>query len=120
MKAAVCGTNSSEILTKVAKHYNVEPVDAIGNIYETAKITYNYDGVKDVVFNGCVLDYVVNEEDLHPLDEQVVLCALDNLDIIYLYTNNMTEEEINIYHQFDEFFSGKIVDIGDVDAFSIQ
>ena len=38
MKVAVCGTNSSELLNKVEKHYNVKSVDANGNIYESAKL----------------------------------------------------------------------------------
>jgi hypothetical protein len=33
------------------------------------------------VFNGCVLDYAVNQDVMHPLDEQIILCALDNLDV---------------------------------------
>ena len=119
MKTAVCGTNSSELLKKVERHYKVESVDAIGNIYESAKVTYDYDDVKNVVFNGCVLDYAVNQDDMHMLDEQIILCALDNLDVVYVNTSGMTPEEVNSYHQFDEFFAGKVVDVNDVDTFVI-
>ena len=54
---------------------------------------------------------------MHPLDEQIILCALDNIDIVYVYTNGLTTEEIARYHQFDEFFEGKVIDVVDVDKF---
>jgi len=120
MNIAVCGTNSSELLKKVERHYKVESVDAIGNIYESAKVTYNYDDAKNVVFNGCVLDYAVNQDEMHMLDEQIILCALDNLDVIYVYISGMTDEEIRRYHQFDEFFDGRVVDVRNVDAFVVN
>ena len=70
------------------------------------------------MFNGCVLDYVV--DDIHPLDEQIVLCALDNLDVVYVYTSGMTEEQISRYHQFDEFCPGKVINVVDLDTFVIE
>lgn len=120
MKTAICGTNSSELLKKVERHYKVESVDAIGNIYESAKVTYDYDDAKNVVFNGCVLDYAVNQDDMHMLDEQIILCALDNLDVIYVHTSGMTDEEIRRYHQFDEFFAGRVVDVKNVETFVVK
>ena len=120
MKVAICGTNSPELLNKVERHYKVESVDAVGNIYEAAKVTYDYDDVKNVVFNGCVLDYAVNADDMHLLDEQIILCSLDNLNVVYVYTTGMTEEEICRYHQFDEFFAGKVIDVRNVDTFVIH
>lgn len=126
MKVVVCGTNSFDLLDKVSKHYGVEYVDVIGNpnetisIYELGKVTYDYDNVENVVFNGCVLDCVVNNADLHYLDEQIVLCALSNLDVVYVYTNEMTAEEVSRYHQFDEFYKGKVVDVVDLDTFVIE
>ena len=120
MKVAICGTNSSELLNKVERHYKVESVDAVGNIYESAKVTYDYDEAKNVVFKGCVLDYAVNQDEMHMLDEQIILCALDNLDVIYVYTSGMTDEEIRRYHQFDEFFDGRVVDVRNVDAFVVN
>ena len=120
MRIAVSGTNSSELLNKVASHYGVESVNATGNFYESAKVTYEYDDVKNVVYYGCVLDYADSEKDMHPFDEQIILCALDNLDIVYVYTPYMTAEDIKKYHQFDEFYKGKVVDVADVDAFAIQ
>ena len=111
MKVSVCGTNSSELLNKVERHYKVESVLAMGNIYEAAKVTYDYDNEKNVVFNGCVLDYAVNQDDMHMLDEQIILCALDNIDVVYVYTSGMSEDEIARYHQFDEFFAGRVVDV---------
>mgnify|MGYP003549254162 FL=1 len=71
------------------------------------------------MYLGCVLDCVVCEKDIHPLDEQIVLCALDNLDVVYVNTTGMTSDEVNSYHQFDEFFAGKVVDVVDVDTFVI-
>jgi hypothetical protein len=126
MKIAICGTNSFELLDKVAKHYNVEYVDVVGkpnetlNIYELAKVTYEYDDVKNVVFNGCVLDCAVNVKDMHYLDEQIILCALSNLDVIYVYTPCMTDDKVSLYHQFDEFYNGKVVDVVDLDTFVIE
>ena len=125
MRVAVCVSNNSlekqtiELIKKLESHYGVEYVNAMGGLYESAKTTYEYDNVKHVVYLGCVLDYVVNEKDIHPLDEQIVLCALDNLDVVYVNTSGMTPEEVNSYHQFDEFFAGKVVDVNDVDTFVI-
>ena len=122
MKIAVCGVNNSEVfklLKKLESHYNVKYVSATGNIYESAKVTYDYDDVDNVVFEGCMLDYAVNEKYMHLLDEQIILCAFDNLDVVYLCTSGMTEEEICRYHQFDEFYSGKVVDVINSDEFSI-
>ena len=120
MKIAVCGVNNAELLKKVESHYNVESVNATNGIYISAKATYDYDNVNNVIFNGCVLDYAANEKDMHPFDEQVILCALDNLDIVYVYTPYMTAEEISRYHQFDEFFKGHVVDVLDVNTFEIE
>lgn len=125
MRVAVCVSNNSlekqtiELIKKLEKHYGVEYVNAMGGLYQSAKTTYEYDNAKHVVYLGCVLDYVVNEKDIHPLDEQIVLCALDNLDVVYVNTSGMTPEEVNSYHQFDEFFAGKVVDVNDVDTFVI-
>lgn len=120
MKIAVCGANCPELLKKVERHYKVESVDAKGNIYESAKVTYDYDNEKNVVFNGCVLDYAVNLEDMHLFDEQVIMCSLDNLDVVYVYTAGMSDEEINRYHQFDEFFVGKVIDVRNADALVVK
>lgn len=120
MKVAVCGVNNIELLNKVENHYNVKSVATIGSIYELAKATYEYDNVVDVVFNGCVLDGIVNVDNIHPFDEQIVLCALDNIDVVYVYTNGMTTEDINRYHYFDEFYPNKIVDVDSVDNFVIK
>lgn len=125
MRIAVCVSNNSlekqtiELIKKLESHYGVEYVNAMGGLYESAKTTYEYDNAKHVVYLGCVLDYVVNEKDIHPLDEQIVLCALDNLDVVYVNTSGMTPEEVNSYHQFDEFFAGKVVDVNDVDTFVV-
>lgn len=125
MRVAVCVSNNSlekqtiELIKKLESHYGVEYVNAMGGLYESAKTTYEYDNAKNVVYLGCVLDYVVNEKDIHPLDEQIVLCALDNLDVVYVNTTGMTSDEVNSYHQFDEFFAGKVVDVNDVDTFVI-
>ena len=122
MKICVCGANNPELLKKVEEHYNVESVSvfAVDDLYIVAKDTYAYDDVDNVVFDGCVLDCVVDEDDIHPLDEQIVLCALSNLDVVYVYTVGMTEEEIGKYHQFDEFYPGKVVDVVDVNTFVIE
>ena len=125
MRIAVCVSNNSlekqtiELIKKLESHYGVEYVNAIGGLYESAKTTYEYDNAKNVVYLGCVLDYAVREKDIHPLDEQIVLCALDNLDVVYVNTTGMTSDEVNSYHQFDEFFAGKVVDVNDVDTFVI-
>lgn len=120
MKISVSGVNNSELLKKVESHYNVESVATIGSVYELARSTYDYDNVENVVFNGCVLDSIAHIGDIHPFDEQVVLCALANLDVVYVYTTGMTQEDINRYHQFDEFYPGKVVDVVDVDTFVIE
>ena len=125
MRVAVCVSNNSlekqtiELIKKLESHYGVEYVNAMGGLYGSARTTYEYDNAKNVVYLGCVLDYVVCEKDIHPLDEQIVLCSLDNLDVVYVNTTGMTPDEVNSYHQFDEFFVGKVVDVNDVDTFVI-
>ena len=57
---------------------------------------------------------------MHPLDEQIILCALDNLDVVYVYTSGLSEEEIARYHQFDEFFAGRVVDVKNVETFVVK
>lgn len=124
MKIAVCGTNSFELLDKVTKHYNVKYVDVIGgpnetySLYAVAKTTYDYDDVDNVVFNGSVLDFASN--DMHALDEQILLCALSYLDVVYVYTNDMSDEEVSRYHLFDEFYNGKVINVVDLDTFVIE
>ena len=123
MKIVVSGTNSFELLDRVAKHYNVEYIDVVGspnvplNIYKLGKVTYDYDNVENVVFNASVLD--VDDMDIHPLDEQILLCALSNIDVVYLYTPHMSAEEVNRYHQYDEFFKGKVIDVANLETFVI-
>ena len=119
MRIAVSGVNNSELLEKVESHYGVESVNATGNFYESAKVTYEYDDVKNVVYHGCVLDYADSEKDMHPFDEQIILCALDNLDIVYVSTSGMSTDDVAVYHQFDEFYPGKVIDVVDVDTFNI-
>ena len=125
MRVAVCVSNNSlekqtiELIKKLESHYGVEYVNAMGGLYESAKTTYEYDNAQNVVYLGCALDYAVREKDIHPLDEQIVLCALDNLDVVYVNTNGMTSDEVDSYHQFDEFCPGKVVDVVDVDTFVI-
>ena len=123
MKIVVCGTNSFELLDRVSRHYNVKYIDVVGSpnvpldIYKLGKVTYDYDNVENVVFNASVLD--VEDKDIHPLDEQILLCALSNIDVVYLYTPYMSAEEVDRYHQYDEFFKGKIVDVVDLETFVI-
>lgn len=133
MRVAVCVSNNSlekqtiELIKKLERHYGVEYVNgngfeyvnAMGGLYESAKTTYEYDNAKHVVYLGCVLDYVVDKKDIHPLDEQIVLCALDNLDVVYVNVAGMPQEVIDSYHQFDEFCPGKVIDVVDVDTFVI-
>ena len=121
MKISVSGVNNVELLKKVESYYNVESVKTIDNIYELAKVTYEYDNVVEpVVFNGCVLDCLLNKDDIHPLDEQIVLCGLANLDVIYVNTSGMTTEDIGKYHQFDGVYPVKIIDVDNVDTFVIE
>ena len=121
MKISVCGVNNSELLKKIENHYNVESICTNGTIYELAKVTYEYDNVVEpVVFNGCALDCVMYKEDIHPFDEQIILCALANLDVVYINTTGMSPEDVSKYHQFDEFYPVKIIDVESVDTFVIE
>ena len=101
----------SDTASRIFVQRNVEPLD---------KLRIAILDVKHVVFNGCVLDYAVNVKDMHYLDEQIILCALSNLDVIYVYTPCMTDDEVSLYHQFDEFYKGKVVDVVDLDTFVIE
>lgn len=119
MKISIGGASSQELLNKVENKYNVKSVCMACDLYRAARETYDYDDVETVVFDGCVMDCLLNEDDIHPLDEQLVLCSLANLDVVYVYTKGMTEDEIRKYHQFDEFYPGKVVNVIDIDAFDI-
>lgn len=118
MRIAVCGVKCPELLKKVEEHYKVVSVSTNGSMYELAKVTYDHDDKKNIVFDGCVLDCATN--DIHPLDEQIVLCALDNIDVVYVYTNGMTSDEIDIYHQYDVFYPDRVIDVNNVDTFVIK
>lgn len=118
MRVSVCGVKNNELLKKVERHYKVESVATNGSIYELAKVTYDHDDKKNAVFDGCVLDCTTNN--IHPFDEQIVLCALDNLDVVYVYTNGMSAEEVDNYHQYDEFYPGRVIDVNSVDTFVIK
>ena len=84
-------------------------------------MTYEYDNVVEpVVFNGCALDCVMHKENIHPFDEQIILCALANLDVVYINTTGMSPEDVSKYHQFDEFYPVKIIDVESVDTFVID
>ena len=120
MKIAVCGVNNPELLNKVAKHYNVEPVGKKDNIYEAAKVTYDYDNVENVVFNGSTLDYAEYWKEIHLLDEQIILCSLNNLDVVYVYTVGMSTEDIERYHQYDEFLKVCVIDVTDINSLIIE
>jgi hypothetical protein len=121
MKIAVCGVNKAELLKKVERHYNVESINTMSTIYDLTKATYEYDNVVEpVVFNGCSLDYVLDEGEMHPFDEQIILCALANLDVVYINTTGMTPEAVSKYHQFDEFYPVRIIDVNSVDTFVIE
>lgn len=120
MKIAVCGVNNPELLNKVAKHYNVEPVGKKDNIYEAAKVTYDYDNVENVVFNGSTLDYAEYWKEIHLLDEQIILCSLNNLDVVYVYTVGMSTEDIERYHQYDEFLKVRVIDVTDINSLIIE
>ena len=120
MRIAICGADSPELISKVERHYNVESVCIASNLYTAARETYDHDDVDTVVFDGCVLDCLLNEEDIHPLDEQIVLCSLSNLDVVYVYTKGMTDEEVGKYHQFDEFYTDRVIDVVDVNTFVIN
>ena len=69
---------------------------------DTTVTIYNVTGFSGDNRSGCVFD-----------KENKTITIKDN-------GIGMTEEEISKYHQFDEFYPGKVIDVVDVDTFVIE
>jgi hypothetical protein len=65
--------------------------------------------------------YQTEIDDYEHMCEKLAIYLLGyNIDVVYVYTTYMSDEDISKYHLFDEFFDGKIVDVDDVDSFVIK
>lgn len=114
MKIAVCGNDRVSVIKKLEKILRTEAVspklDTEHSIVNMAAETYGQTKRKNVVYDGCVLEYLkpgLNEE-IFDVYEQIALTSLVNIDKIFVVTNGMEEDELNMYKEYSEFLDGKI------------
>lgn len=124
MKISVFGGNR-EIVDRVIKKLEqllktkvVKP--KLGNehpIVEMAKDTYGQTKRKNVVYDGCVLEYLIphiKDEDLFDVYEQIVLTSLVNLDLVLIIPEGMDSDLVDFYAGYCEIVGGnKIAFIND-------
>lgn len=80
-------------------------------IVEMAKETYGQNKRKNVVYDGCVLQYFtpdIKDEDLFDVYEQIVLTSLVNVDYVVVVPTGMSKELIEFYYSYNEMVGDKI------------
>ncbi len=114
MKIAVCGNDRENVIKRLEKILKTEAVrlklDTEHSIVNMAEETYGQTKRKNVVYDGCVLEYLkpgLNEE-FFDVYEQIALTSLVNIDKIFVVTKGMDEDELNMYKEYSEFLDGKI------------
>lgn len=114
MKIAVCGNDRENVIKRLEKILRTEAVrpklDTEHSIVNMAEETYGQTKRKNVVYDGCVLEYLkpgLNEE-FFDVYEQIALTSLVNIDKIFVVTKGMDEDELNMYKEYTEFLDGKI------------
>ena len=122
MKVAVCGNDIHEVTNVVSKLEKILNTEAVTPkimsehpIVEMSAETYGQTKRKNVVYVGCVLTYLVNvDEKFFDVYEQIVLSSLLNLDKVFVVTNNMDENELNIYKYYGSLMDDKIVFVSNI------
>ena len=119
MKIAVCGNDRENVIKRLEKILRTEAVrpklDTEHSIVNMAEETYGQTKRKNVVYDGCVLEYLkpgLNEE-FFDVYEQIALTSLVNIDKIFVVTKGMDEDELNMYKEYSEFLDGKINFVSD-------
>ena len=119
MKIAVCGNDRENVIKRLEKILRTEAVrpklDTEHSIVNMAEETYGQTKRKNVVYDGCVLEYLkpgLNEE-FFDVYEQIALTSLVNIDKIFVVTKDMDEDELNMYKEYSEFLDGKINFVSD-------
>ena len=114
MKIAVCGNDRENVIKRLEKILRTEAVrpklDTEHSIVNMAEETYGQTKRKNVVYDGCVLEYLkpgLNEE-FFDVYEQIALTSLVNIDKIFVVTKGIDEDELNMYKEYIEFLDGKI------------
>ncbi len=114
MKIAVCGNDRENVIKRLEKILRTEAVrpklDTEHSIVNMAEETYGQTKRKNVVYDGCVLEYLkpgLNEE-FFDVYEQIALTSLVNIDKIFVVTKGIDEDELNMYKEYTEFLDGKI------------
>ena len=114
MKIAVCGNDRENVIKRLEKILRTEAVrpklDTEHSIVNMAEETYGQTKRKNVVYDGCVLEYLkpgLNEE-FFDVYEQIALTSLVNIDKIFVVTKDIDEDELNMYKEYTEFLDGKI------------
>ena len=119
MKIAVCGNDRENVIKRLEKILRTEAVrpklDTEHSIVNMAEETYGQTKRKNVVYDGCVLEYLkpgLNEE-FFDVYEQIALTSLVNIDKMFVVTKGMDEDELNMYKEYSEFLDGKINFVSD-------
>ena len=119
MKIAVCGNDRENVIKRLEKILRTEAVrpklDTEHSIVNMAEETYGQTKRKNVVYDGCVLEYLkpgLNEE-FFDVYEQIALTSLVNIDKIFVVTKGIDEDELNMYKEYTEFLDGKINFVSD-------
>jgi hypothetical protein len=114
MKIAVCGNDRENVIKRLEKILRTEAVrpklDTEHSIVNMAEETYGQTKRNNVVYDGCVLEYLkpgLNEE-FFDVYEQIALTSLVNIDKIFVVTKGIDEDELNMYKGYIEFLDGKI------------
>ena len=113
MKIAISGSNRQELVKNLESQLgvtaispsSVEPLD----IYNLAAMTYgNYEDVM-TLYDGSVFDAFKFYEDerYREFQEQVILSAIYNLNIIVINTDGMSDELRNIIQGYSNLFPQK-------------
>lgn len=86
-------------------------------IVEMAKETYGQTKRNNVVYDGCVLQYLkpdMGDECLFDVYEQIALTSLVNIDLVLIVPDGMDNELMEFYSEYSEIIGGgKITFIND-------
>lgn len=117
MKVAVFGKDR-EVVERVIRRLNrflkteaVKPkIGEVHGIVDMAKETYGQNKRNNVVYDGCVLQFLTGDIDENLLDvyEQIVITSLVNIDKVFIVTPGMNEEELKTYEYYSSIMDDKI------------
>ena len=92
-------------------------------IVEVAKESYGHNKRTNVVYDGCVLQYLkpdMEGDDLFDVYEQIVLTSLVNIDLVLIVPNGMEDGLAEFYAGYSEMIGGdKIKFINDENSITV-